>query len=249
MAVPRADHRRLLAAAAVLGLLAGGPAAAGMFDDEEARKEIVRMRDSYGQRLDQLEITAKGQFELANELQALKEELAKLRGQVEVLGYQIESAEKRQKDFYVDLDNRLRRIENAAQAPSAAAQPIDPVAEARDYEGALGLLKSGKNREAGAAFEAFIGAYPGSSFLPSAHFWAGNAWFQEREAARASDLYRKVAEQWPDDPRAPDALLGLASSQQAMGDTKGARETLDRITKTYPDSSAAQMAKQRMGKN
>jgi len=236
------------AAVVAIGLAIACPAAAGMFDDEEARKEIIRLRDSYGQRLDELETTSRAQFELANELEALKAEIAKLRGQVEVLTYQLDAADKRQKDFYVDLDNRLRKIENAALAPSASAQAIDPVAEARDYEGALGLLKAGKNREAGAAFEAFIAAYPGSSFLPSAHFWAGNAWFQEHEAARASDLYRKVAEQWPDDPRAPDALLGLASSQQAMGDSKGAKETLDSILQKYPDSSAAQMAKQRLGK-
>lgn len=239
----------LISTALLLGLLAGGPVSAGMFDDEEARKEILRLRDGYGQRLDQLEITAKAQFELANELQTLKAEIAKLRGQIEVLTYQQEAADKRQKDFYVDLDNRLRRIENAALTAAPTAQPIDPVAEARDYEGALGLLKAGKNREAGAAFEAFIAAYPGSSFLPSAHFWAGNAWFQEREAAKASDLYRKVAEQWPDDPRAPDALLGLASSQQAMGDAKGAKATLESIGTKYPQSSAAQMAKQRLGKN
>ncbi|MCB1907272.1 MAG: tol-pal system protein YbgF [Rhodocyclaceae bacterium] len=240
--------RTARAALIVVGLAATGAAAAGMFDDEEARKEIIRLRDNYGSRLEQLETTSRAQFELANEFQALKAEIAKLRGQIEVLTYQVDSSDKRQKDFYVDLDNRLRKLENAAMTPSAAARPIDPVAEARDYEGALGLLKAGKNREAGAAFEAFIATYAGSSFLPSAYFWAGNAWFQEREAARASDHYRKVAELWPDDPRAPDALLGLAQSQQAMGDAKGAKETLGRILETYPDSSAAQMAKQRLGR-
>ncbi|MCB1896263.1 MAG: tol-pal system protein YbgF [Zoogloeaceae bacterium] len=232
----------------VMSVALAAPATAGMFDDEEARKEIIRLRDNYGARLDQLETTSRAQFELANELEALKAEIAKLRGQIEVLGYQVDSSDKRQKDFYVDLDNRLRKLENSALTTSAAARPIDPVAEARDYEGALGLLKAGKNREAGAAFEAFIANYAGSSFLPSAYFWAGNAWFQEREAARASDHYRKVAELWPDDPRAPDALLGLAQSQQAMGDNKGAKETLARILETYPDSSAAQMAKQRLGR-
>lgn len=232
-----------------LGLLVAGPALAGMFDDEEARKEIVRIRDNYGERLDRLEAVGKGQLDLANQIEALKAEIAKLRGQIEVLGYKADTAEKRQKDFYVDLDNRLRRLEAAElERQSAAAKPVDPVAEARDYEAALALLKAGKNREAGAAFEAFIAAYPASSFLPSAHFWAGNAWFQEHEAARASDLYRKVTEQWPDDPRAPDAMLGLASSQQAMGDAKGARATLDTLVAKHPDSSAAQMAKQRLGK-
>ncbi|MCB1917337.1 MAG: tol-pal system protein YbgF [Rhodocyclaceae bacterium] len=237
----------VLTVATLLALAA--PAAAGMFDDEEARKEIIRLRDNYGARLDQLETASRAQFELANELEALKAEIAKLRGQIEVLTYQVDSSDKRQKDFYVDLDNRLRKLENAALSPSAAARPIDPVAEARDYEGALGLLKAQKYREAGAAFEAFIANYAGSSFLPSAYFWAGNAWFQEREAARASDHYGKVAELWPDDPRAPDALLGLASSQRAMGDNKGEKATLERILETYPDSSAVPVAKQRLGKN
>lgn len=237
--------RRLLPWLFLLSVL---PAQAGLFDDQEARKRLDDMRSELGARMDKLEAASRGQIELANQIEALKAEVAKLRGQVEVLTHEIESTQKRQKDFYVDLDNRLRKLENSALTPSAAARPIDPVAEARDYEGALGLLKAGKNREAGAAFEAFIANYAGSSFLPSAYFWAGNAWFQEREAARASDHYRKVAELWPDDPRSPDALLGLAQSQQAMGDNKGAKETLGRILEAYPDSSAAQMAKQRLGR-
>ena len=230
-------------------LLSAGPATAGMFDDEEARKEILRIREAHSARLDRLEAGSKAQLGLSNQIETLKAEIARLRGQIEVLTYQVDGADKRQKDFYVDLDNRLRRLEaSEVERQSAAAQPIDPVAEARDYEAALTLLKASKNREAGAAFEAFIKAYPGSSFLPSAHFWAGNAWLQEREAARASDLYRAVADQWPDDPRAPDSLLGLASSQSAMGDKKGAKQTMESILTRYPESSAAQMAKQRLGK-
>ena len=232
-------------------LLAGGSASAALFDDEEARKEITRVREAHSERLDRLEAGAKGQLELSNQIETLKAEIARLRGQIEVLTYQGEAAEKRQKDFYVDLDNRLRRLEAVElerQTAAARAPTVDPLAEPRDYEAALTLLKAGKNREAATAFEAFIAAYPDSSFLPNAHFWAGNGWFQEREAARASELYRKVVERWPDDARASDSLLGLASSQQAMGDTKGARATLESVLKRYPDSSAAQMAKQRLGK-
>lgn len=84
--------------------------------------------------------------------------------------------------------------------------------------------------------------------MPSANFWAGSAWYQAREVAKAGDYYRKVESKWPDDPRAPDALLGLANSQQAMGDAKGARSSLEALLSRYPDSSAAQMAKQRLGK-
>ena len=240
--------RRAMAAASLVALLlpAAMPAGAGVFDDTEARKEIMRIRDAYGQRLDRLEAGSQAQLELSNQLESMKSEVAKLRGQVEVLTYKLDSIEKRQKDFYVDLDNRLRQIETRAQP--AAAKPVDPAAEARDYQAALDLLKAGKYAEAGEGFEKFTQAYPASSFLPSANFWAGSAWYQAREVARAGDYYRKVETQWPDDARAPDALLGLANSQQAMGDVKGARSSLEALVSRYPESSAAQMAKQRLGK-
>ncbi|MBX3680178.1 tol-pal system protein YbgF [Cognatazoarcus halotolerans] len=239
---------RALAAASLVALLlpAAMPAAAGVFDDTEARKEIVRIRDAYGQRLDRLEAGSQAQLELSNQLETMKSEIAKLRGQVEVLTYKLDSIEKRQKDFYVDLDNRLRQIETRSQP--AASKPVDPAAEARDYQAALDLLKAGKYAEAGDGFEKFTQSYPASSFLPSANFWAGSAWYQAREVAKAGDYYRKVESKWPDDPRAPDALLGLANSQQAMGDAKGARSSLEALLSRYPDSSAAQMAKQRLGK-
>lgn len=147
--------RRAMAAASLVALLlpAAMPAGAGVFDDTEARKEIMRIRDAYGQRLDRLEAGSQAQLELSNQLESMKSEIAKLRGQVEVLTYKLDSIEKRQKDFYVDLDNRLRQIETRAQP--AAAKPVDPAAEARDYQAALDLLKAGKYAEAGEGFEKF----------------------------------------------------------------------------------------------
>jgi cell division protein FtsB len=43
-------------------------------------------------------------MELANQIQALRDENARLRGQVETLNYELDAAKKRQQDFYVDLD-------------------------------------------------------------------------------------------------------------------------------------------------
>ncbi len=158
------------------------PAQAGLFDDSEARNQIINMRNDYNARFDKLEASARSQIELANQIEQLKAEIAKLRGQIEVLTYEADATQKRQKDFYVDLDNRLRRIEappSAAadapadgSAPRAAAAPADPAAEARDYEAALNLFKAAKYRDAVAGFEAFIKGHPSSSFLPSALTYA-----------------------------------------------------------------------------
>ncbi|MBT0961749.1 tol-pal system protein YbgF [Denitromonas sp. IR12] len=220
------------------------PAHAGLFDDAEARKEIIRMRDEHAARLDTLEASSRANLQLANQIEAMKAEVAKLRGDVELMMHDIESVKKRQQDFYVDLDARLRKLETGGAGPSTQ---IDPAAESRDYESALNLLKGGKYPEAADAFDAFIAAYQGSSFLPSAHFWAGSAALQAKDTARATQHFNTVVNQWPQDARAPDALLGVANAQRAMGERRLEQKTLKAVIDQYPDSAAAKSAKQRLG--
>ena len=248
--------------------LAAGQAHAGLFDDEEARLRINEMRNEFNGRVSKLEAGARAQLELADQIELLKAEIARLRGENEVLSNDLANAIKRQKDFYVDLDNRLRKLEPHADAaataapqpaaPAAAAVPAapvappvtaaDPAAESRDYEAALTQLRGGKYKEAATGFIGFIRRHPGSSFQPSAHFWAASSLYQLKDNAAAAEYYAKVANQWPDDNRAPDALLGLASAQHAQGDAKAATRSLERLVAKYPSSSAAQIARQRLKK-
>ncbi len=247
--------------------LAAGQAHAGLVDDEEARLRINEMRNEFNGRVSKLESGARAQLELADQIELLKTEIARLRGENEVLSNDLANAIKRQKDFYVDLDNRLRKLEPHADAAAAAPQPAtaapaaapaaavappvtaaDPAAESRDYEAALTQLRGGKYKEAATGFIGFIRRHPGSSFQPSAHFWAASSLYQLKDNAAAAEYYAKVANQWPDDNRAPDALLGLASAQQAQGDAKAATRSLERLVAKYPSSSAAQIARQRLKK-
>lgn len=255
---------RWLAAVAVAAMAAGAtlPANAGLFDDEEARVRIEKLRGELSEKSRQLEAkfeasaatASRSQIELANQIEQLKNDMAKVRGQIEVLNYELEATQKRQKDFYIDLDNRLRKIETAAsEAKSAAAAPAgaaasDPGAEMRDYETALTLFKSAKYKEALTAFLGFIKSYGSSNLLANAHFWAASAHFQLREYFLAAERFGKVSATWPNDPKAPDALLGEANSQREAGDNKGARKTLAQLVDKYPASAAAQTAKQQLKK-
>lgn len=238
--------KRRLAALLLVAVL---PAQAALFDDEEARKRIEQLRTEVNARMDKLEAASRGQIDLANQIEALKAEVAKLRGQVEVLSNEVESTQKRQKDFYIDLDNRLRKLEPQAGAegkPADVKPAVDPAAESRDYEAALNLFKAGKHKDALGAFLAFIKAYPASPFLPSAHYWAGSAHYQLGEYKKAMELFAKLAASWPDDAKAPDALLGQANCQQESGDAKGAKKSLETLVAKYPDSAAATAARQRL---
>lgn len=58
----------------------------------------------------------KGVVQLLNQVEALNGDISRLRGQIEVLTNEIANAQKRQRDMYVDLDTRLRRIEQQGGA-------------------------------------------------------------------------------------------------------------------------------------
>jgi tol-pal system protein YbgF len=248
----------LLAATACGGALMALPARAGLFDDDEARVRIETLHKEINEHFQQVDgavsTTTHNQVELTNQIEQVKADLARLRGQIEVLNYELDAAQKRQKDFYVDLDGRLRKLETAAAEESSAenaapeALPADSAAEMRDYETALTHFKSARYKDALQAFEGFIKSYPGSNMLPSAHFWAASANYQLHDYAKASALFGKLVATWPSDAKAPDALLGQANSQQEAGDAKGARKTLDQLVGQYPNSSAAQTARLRLKK-
>ncbi len=55
-----------------------------------------------------------------------------------------------------------------------------------------------------------------------------------------------MIDKYPKENVAPDAMLGLANSQQAMNDAAGARRTLQSLLERYPQSNAAQVARQRL---
>lgn len=248
----------LLAACLLFVML---PAKAGLFDDDEARRRLEQLRAETDVRIEKLEDAARAQLLLLNQIEALRAEIAKLRGQLEVTTNDLEQSQKRQKDFYIDLDTRLRKAEasitdltqklassGAAARPADVPQVVDPSQETRDYEIAVNALRAGKYVDAATAFRQFIKAWPKSNFLPGANYWAASALFQARDVETAGEYYTKVMNTWPDDALAPDAMLGLSNSQQELGDSKAARKTLENLVGKYPKSEAAKTAKQRLSK-
>lgn len=223
------------------------PASAGLFSDDEARAAVARVKNDVGDIAQRVDYASKNQVEFANQVEQIKADIAALRGQIEVLTNDLDTTQKRQKDFYVDLDNRLRKIESSAmgEKPDTAAT-ADPAAETRDYEAALTALKASRFADASVGFAAFIKTYPNSTMLPSAHFWSGYCYSQIRQPARAAEMYGKFAATWPNDPKAPDALLEQANSLDISGNHVEARKVLENLVEQYPASEAAKKARPRI---
>ena len=245
-----------LRAALLLALcLAAGAARAGVFDDDEARKAVADLRvqveanqKAAEDRLSKIEGQAQDRaIDISRQIDELKQELARMRGDIEVQGHQIDTLDRRQKDLYTDLDARLRKLEAGAQAQEQqAASAPDPVAEGKAYEAALNQFKLGNYQASVAAFQGFLAAYPDSQQVSSAQYWIGNAYYALRDYKTAIAAQQKVLTSWPGSAKAPDAMLNIASCQAELGETRAARETLQALVKKYPGTPAADQAKRRL---
>ncbi len=249
--------RAALGAALGLLLLSVQPVHAQLFKDEELYKrtgQLEAQRAADQKRTDQIEtrIDARAEqqgkvlIDLTQQIESLKGEIAKLRGQIEVLSNDIENAQKRQKDFYTDLDARVRKIE--PPPPPTPGQPPKPPTpeEQKAYEAGLNLVKTSNFRGAIDAFGGFLRTYPNSQLAPSAQYWIGNSHFALRDYKGAIAAQQRVVELWPEDAKAPDAMLNISSAHTELKDIKSARATIEDLIKRYPQSDAAKTGAERL---
>jgi tol-pal system protein YbgF len=265
--------RRVLAFALLAVAAAGSASAQRLFDDNEARRRVELLRQQVEAdrrateaRLLKAEAAAQDAvdraadrgavLELSSQIEALRGDIARMRGQLEVLGNQADTAESRQKQLYLDIDTRLRKLEQAREQqaavpekPPASAKPAEAEpspAEAKAYQAALDQFKLGNYSLAVAAMQGFLVTYPNSPLAANAQYWIGMAHSGQRDYKSAIAAQRKLLAAWPESPKAPDAMLSIASSQETMGERKAAQKTLEELIARYPGSSSATSAKQRL---
>ena len=235
------------------------PARAGLLEDDEARKQIQQLEARVLKLEEAVKQQTRSMLDLQSRIDALNTEIRNLRGQNEETTHGLQDAEKRQKDFYVDLDTRLRHFESAEEAAKAAAEaaakapaaqasadPSDPVPEDRAYEAAYSLFKAGSYANAGKAFQDFIKKFPDSARVSDANYWLGNAQFAMKDYKGALDTYEGFLKDFADSPRAPDVLYGIARCQQGLKRSAAARKTLKKLVAKYPTSEAAAKAKKQL---
>jgi tol-pal system protein YbgF len=233
----RAALAPLLAALALIAQLAAAPARGALFDDDEARKRIDLLRarvDQIEASLRNVEDTVKGQglADLLRDIEQIKSDLAKLRGQYEVLGYDLEQAQKRQRDLYLDLDGRLRKLEQSASAapPSAPGGPpttgdsgplpgAPPPAGAGPPPGTRGALASAAD-----------------AVTEQRTYDAALDQFKSGNYAAAVTSFQNFARANPKSALAPSALYWAGNAQYALRDYRGAIGTQRQMIATYPDS-------------
>lgn len=279
-----------VAAKRLRGVLLGGAASlalstgqAGLFDDDEARKAILDLRqrvDAVRQSSDEAnkesnkelkelkELNRRLQEEqkrtvdraaddsaqlrgallsLQNQIELLKQELAKLRGQDEQLAKDVAEVQRRQKDITANMDDRFRKLE-PVKVISDGREFAAEQSEKRDYDAALAVFRKGDFVLAQSAFVDFLRRFPASGYVASALFWLGNAQYANRDYKEALTNFKAFGVQFADHVRAPEAMLSAANCQLELKDSKGSKKTLEDLVKAYPQSEAAVAARDRLSK-
>ena len=222
------------------------PARAALFDDDEARRRIeqtnlrlAQVQKQIEDRLAAIELQLKNQglVELFGQVEQLKSEVARLRGQIEVLNNESEQTQKRQRDLYIDLDSRLRRLEGGpganapprgsgapAPGPAAAAPPAPPVPARHAAPPSPRRRSASPGGRDAAAIEQR--AYD----VALDQFKAGNY-----PAAIAS--FNAFVKNYAKSPLAPSAYYWIGNSQFALKDYRAAIATQRQLIAAFPGNA------------
>jgi tol-pal system protein YbgF len=296
----------LAASLCLLGLLAP-TAQAALFEDEEARRAILDLRQRLeNQRQTQLQSTeqtlqksldqSQKQFEILRkqvetllkqveldinqskqdnrqallqlqaQIEAIKQDIANLRGEREQLLRDITLLQRAQKDTNVDIEERFQKINSQLAKQEAAPPPVKEEApksskvnvqvdgfefladpeEKRDFEAAFVLFRKGDFAAAAKEFAQFVKVYSASGYKPSALYWLGSAKFARRDFNEAIAQLKGLVTDFPNHARAPEAMLTVGNAQLEIKQPKDARKTFNDLLKLYPTTEAAAAAKDRL---
>lgn len=236
-------------AAALLCASAGSQAA--LFEDDEARRAILDLRqrvEAMRQQTDQRLADENGQLrrsllDLQTQIEQMRGDLARMTGQNEQLQRTLSEMQARQ----TAIDDRLKQTEPTKVSVDGREFNADP-REKADFDAALGIFRAGQFAQAQTAFAEFVKRYPQSGYNASALFWLGNAQYATRNYTEAIANFRSMLSLAPDHAKAPEAVLSIANCQIELKDTRAARRTLEDLTKAYPQSEAAQAGRERLSR-
>jgi tol-pal system protein YbgF len=237
----------------------------------------VLARDSVETRLQRIEATLdrQGLADLYLGLEELRQEVQRLRGEIEEQSYQIKGLKQRQQELYLDIDRRLQRLEGggAAAPPPAASAPagtVDagqaalsgtgpavvpgapaPAAPLSDdeqtaYKTAFNYLKEGHYKDAVGGFRGFLQKFPNSSYAVNAQYWLGEAFYVNGNFSDALGEFQKVLDKYPGSQKIPDTLLKIGYCHYEMKDNTSARKIFNELQSRFPGTTAARLADNRL---
>ncbi|GGD75753.1 tol-pal system protein YbgF [Lacimicrobium alkaliphilum] len=203
-----------------------------------------------------VEARSGAQHNIQRQLVMMQQEVNELRGSVEEHSYKLEQILQRQRELYIEIDNRMQSLSSPANMPSqanaddAAGTPeisSSSLGEDDAYDRAVNLiLREKRYDQAIPEFKAFLQQYPGSSYAANAHYWLGQLLFNKQEWAESSTHFETVVSDYPGSNKRADSLLKLGMIAQNQSNLARAQQLFEQVIRDYPESSARKLAEPRL---
>ena len=239
-----------------VGLLLLSNSVYALFEDEGARKKLNEIQDQLNALQSSIEFQLNEKFtnfeksnkvdpklinSLSERINTLFDDLSKLRGEVEVLTYALQTSEERQKVLYKELNERLQKIEDSALKIENNVNSSDSVPTNEPLSQNNLLIQEEVLPEIAPE------PIPQAADLPP--LVDKNIEYQEFEDAKklitatkykeAFDALDKFVVNYPSSELLPEAKYNLGYTQFALRNYKAAINTFNKIVLEYPDNPIA----------
>jgi tol-pal system protein YbgF len=224
----------------------------------EEAKEAVQMMEEMG------EPALTGQARINARLDAVQDDIDKLRGNLEEISHEI--APSKGQDALTRIEKRLARLETflgleaekVTQMPETGLEMKEASPEITEkvpaqesellYKEAYRLYEDGSFEKAREAFKEYLRLFPDTDKSDNAQFWIGECYYSEKRYEEAILEYEKVKKGYPDSNKKPSALLKQGLAFFELGDETASRGLLEMVVKNYPESNEAKIAKRKLAK-
>jgi tol-pal system protein YbgF len=234
---------------------------------DNIRKELTRISN---------QIENRAMLDLFQRVDELADEISQLRGELEIQSNDLSGIKKRQRELYLDIDRRLRGLENSATSQSSSVEPVQipasgttstiapavapgvdaaqaaqpsttaTSAEKGAYQKAFEALKEGRYKKAKASFKNFLKTYPNSIYAGNSQYWLGEANYVTRNFEQGIVEFKQVVARYPNSAKVPDAMLKLGYTYYELKQYDQSKAILQKLRERFPKSAAFRLAGMRL---
>lgn len=206
------------------------------------------------------------QTDVLSEIQALKFEIATLRGMVEEQAHEISRLKQQQTENYLDLDTRLGALSGGAavRVPTLGSPSVAPINssvsgapvttpsvsggnDAEVYAAAYDLLRQRQYDAAVTALKDYLTRFPSGAYAGNSFYWLGEIYLLKEDLPQARDWFDKLLTNFPNDRKVADAKFKLGKVYHLLGDNQKAKTVLGEVAAGTGD--AARLARQYLQDN
>ena len=237
---------RFAVAALLLACAPGLSGCVGLAEFRKLQYEVRQMKAGTGPTGRIADVSA--------ELDALREDIARLEGRVEENEHHAQQALEEAKAA------RMAAAQGggAAGVPPGVAAPVDPTAglppegsaseEVRIYRAAYDAWRANQHQVCIDRFGQFLQSFPTSQYADDAAFWLADCYFKQGDLKTAILRFDDVATRYPKSDKASEALYRQGEALLKLGPNfgKAAEKAFERVVKEYPQSQRAHDAEQQL---